>query len=77
VRQRLAVGRERLATLSGTMDALSPLKVLGRGYAIAQRADGVVVRRAADVTPGEALRLQLGSSDELLAVVTQVKPAPK
>lgn len=74
-RRRLAGDRARLATLSATMDVMSPLKVLGRGYAIAQRADGVVVRRAGDVAAGEPLRLKLGSDDELLALVTEVLPA--
>ena len=34
--------RTRLATLAGKLDALSPLKVLGRGYAIALKEDRVI-----------------------------------
>jgi exodeoxyribonuclease VII large subunit len=77
LRRRLAAERDLLSKHASTMDAMSPLKVLGRGYAIAQRADGLVVRRAADVAPGDQLRLKLGADDELLAQVTMVKPAAK
>jgi exodeoxyribonuclease VII large subunit len=49
----------RLAGAAGRLDALSPLAVLGRGYAIARRADGSVVKAAASVAPGEPLELLL------------------
>lgn len=73
----LLVERQRVATLGGRLDALSPLKVLGRGYAIAQRPDGAVVRRAGEVGVGDELRLRLAEGDELFAAVTQVKPGSK
>ncbi|WP_297209545.1 exodeoxyribonuclease VII large subunit [uncultured Flavonifractor sp.] len=66
-RQRLARGlsaaagreRERFARLSASLDALSPLKVLGRGYAIARKGDGSIVRRVGDVRAGESLSLRV------------------
>lgn len=56
-----ALGRERsrFARLAAALDAMSPLKVLGRGYAIAQRDDGGVVRSVKEITPGERLTLRL------------------
>ena len=40
--------------------ALNPRQVLARGYAIVQvKASGAVVRQAAQVTPGERLRVQV------------------
>jgi exodeoxyribonuclease VII large subunit len=48
-----------LQRASGRLDALSPLKVLGRGYAIATRDDARAVRSAADVRPGETLHLRV------------------
>ncbi|MGI5178882.1 exodeoxyribonuclease VII large subunit [Dactylosporangium sp. CA-152071] len=41
---------------------LSPLATLERGYAIVQRPDGAVVRAAADVTPGDEVRVRVASS---------------
>lgn len=52
--------RARLSSAARELNAISPLAVLGRGYAIAQDESGQVVRRAKDVTPGQALSLRLG-----------------
>jgi len=38
---------------------MSPLKVLERGYAIAQDASGAMVRDASAVSAGDELRLRL------------------
>lgn len=51
--------RERLNALAVSLDALSPLKVLGRGYSIAQRADGRAIVSTGDVSPGDKLKLTL------------------
>ncbi|OUN08000.1 exodeoxyribonuclease VII large subunit [Flavonifractor sp. An92] len=66
-RERLANGlkgtlsaqRERLGRLSAALDAMSPLKVLGRGYAIAYDGAGTVVRSVEQAVPGEKLDLRL------------------
>jgi len=44
--------------------ALSPAATLRRGYAIVQRPDGRVVRRAADVGAGEMLMVRF-AADQL------------
>ena len=48
----------RLSTLAERLDDLSPLRTLGRGYAVVSRAGGDVVRDAAVLTPGERVRLR-------------------
>jgi exodeoxyribonuclease VII large subunit len=48
-----------LQRASGRLDALSPLKVLARGYAIATTADGHAVRSAADVREGDGLQVRV------------------
>ena len=51
--------RERLNALAASLDAMSPLKVLGRGYAIAQREDGTVLTSVKDAASGNHLKLTL------------------
>ena len=48
----------RLSTLAERLDDLSPLRTLGRGYAIVTRAGGELVRDAATLTPGERVNLR-------------------
>lgn len=48
----------RLAALSGKLDALSPLKVLSRGYSIVQK-EGAVVKSTAELSPGDELSLRM------------------
>ncbi len=48
----------RLASVCASLDALSPLKVLSRGYAIAYKGENVV-KCAADVSYGDALRVRV------------------
>jgi len=55
--QRLASIGETLARLSLALNHLDPAAVLERGYAIARRADGSVVRASAGLQPGDALEL--------------------
>ncbi len=56
--------KERYAASAAKLDALSPLKVLGRGYAIARKTDGTVLKSASDIKSGEKFRLRL-KEDEI------------
>src|ERR1051325_6641973 len=56
---KLQDGRERLALAAASLDALSPLAVLQRGYAIAQDAAGKPLRDAASVKEGDAVSVRL------------------
>ena len=52
--------KRRVGELAARLDALSPLAVLGRGYALARRVeDARIVRREADVGLDDELDLQL------------------
>lgn len=55
----LASRRQTFAQCAAALDAMSPLKVLGRGYAVASDAAGTVLRSAGQVQPGDAIRVQL------------------
>ena len=64
-------GRRRQEFLELHLSQISPLAVLGRGYAIVQDASGRVVRSAGDVLRNELLRIRLHRG-ELEAAVTEV-----
>ena len=51
--------QRRFAALAAKLDALSPLKVLGRGYAVARTEDGGILRSSDQVQPGDRIRLRL------------------
>ncbi|MGH7568792.1 MAG: exodeoxyribonuclease VII large subunit [Gemmatimonadales bacterium] len=53
----------RLAAHGASLDALSPLKVLARGYAVARDAEGRVLRRVAQFVPGAGFRLRVTDGD--------------
>jgi exodeoxyribonuclease VII large subunit len=60
-----------LSELTGQLRALSPKRTLERGYAIAHRADGSVVRGVQDAAAGSRLLLTLADG----SVSTTVDPA--
>ena len=49
----------RFAAAAAALDALSPLKVLARGYAVAQSGDGTILKNTADAAVGERIRVRL------------------
>ncbi len=53
----------RVAAAAAGLDALSPLGVLSRGYAIARGADGRGLRRRADFPAGSAFRLRVADGE--------------
>jgi exodeoxyribonuclease VII large subunit len=67
--------RRNLEALAATLEALSPLRVLDRGYGLVRRDDGSVLRDTDDVSVGAriAIRLARGALD---AEVVAVTPAP-
>jgi exodeoxyribonuclease VII large subunit len=65
--RKLTASRERYVRLAASLDAMSPLKVLGRGYAIAHGPSGVI-KKATDVKPGDKIKVRL-QKDEITATV--------
>ena len=57
---QLARKRQRFAALSAALDAMSPLKVLGRGYAVARNEAGGILKTYRDVAAGDAVTVTLG-----------------
>ena len=78
------VGRRRLAAesrvrkLAAQLDALSPLAVLGRGYAVCWNESRTsIIRAAAAVSPGDGVRVTLADGELACQVVSAgaVRPA--
>ncbi len=56
---QLSRHRQRFVALVSKLDAMSPLKVLSRGYAVATLDDGTVLHSPNQVQPGDRLTLRL------------------
>jgi exodeoxyribonuclease VII large subunit len=65
------VQRRRLERAIAKLDALSPIAVLERGYAVATTGGGRIVRDANDVAPGDDVRVRLASGHLDTRVVAQ------
>ena len=59
MQRAVAQKKQRFAHLAAALDAMSPLKVLGRGYSLERTEDGSVVQRAEQLRVGETLEITL------------------
>ena len=66
--QGISKSKQRFVTAAAAFDAMSPLKVLGRGYAIAEHLDGRIIKCAKDVSKGDYIKVKL-QKDEIKCVV--------
>ncbi len=57
--ERIEQEKQKLSLLAGELDALSPLKVLHRGYSVAEDQRGRVLRSTAALSPGDTFSLRL------------------
>ena len=57
---QMAQRTQQFTALAAKLDALSPLKVLGRGYAVARNEQGQILRAAQEATAGEKIEVLLG-----------------
>ena len=63
---------QRYIALTAKLDAMSPLKVLTRGYAMAQTPDGGVVRSVSQLHTGDSIDVCFYDG-RISATVTDVK----
>lgn len=64
--------KQRYVASAAKLDAMSPLKVLSRGYAMVQTENGEILRSVKDVTSGTEISVQLGDG-QLHAAVLDIK----
>lgn len=61
--RRIAASRAQYAALAAKLDAMSPLKVLARGYSIALNGEGRALRGASELAAGDKIRLLLARGE--------------
>ena len=70
--KNLTVSQEqRLALATGHLDAVSPLKILSRGYSVTTNGQGQIVKSVQDMHWGEEIRTRL-SDGEVYSVIQQI-----
>ena len=72
--QTMAARETRLNRASTRLDALSPVAVLSRGYALIYSANGTLLRSSAETAAGETIHARLGHGT-LEAKVTEIDSA--
>lgn len=67
----LSVKQQKFISLTAKLDAMSPLKVLTRGYSMTSAPDGRLIRSTGDVKAGDIIHVRL-SDGSLNANVTEI-----
>ena len=62
--------RAKLDSAAGRLDALSPLKILSRGYGLVTK-DGSAVKSASGISPGDAISVRM-SDGRIEAVASEI-----
>ena len=68
--RNIAQTRQRYISSVSKLDAMSPLKVLTRGYAMTQKEDGSLIRSVSQTEPGDRITVSL-SDGQLTATVVE------
>ena len=69
---KLQASRQRFVRVTAALDAMSPLKVLSRGYSMVTSENGAIIREARSVSEGQTIHIEL-CSGSLRAAVTQIQ----
>ena len=71
--QRWMVEKSRLTELTGRLDAMSPVKVMARGYALLTQADGTVLRSVHDAKEQDQITARMADG-RLYLTITALEP---
>ena len=66
----LDVRKQKFISLTAGLDAMSPLKVLGRGYSVTRDANGNILRSIAKVQPDDAIAVTVEDGTVHARVIT-------
>ena len=78
LRHRFELRRARLDGLAARLEALNPMAVLSRGYAIVRSASsGAIVRGPANVYPGAPLDIHVADGRIAAYVAGRTAPRPR
>lgn len=69
--QSLAQRRQRYIAAVSKLDAMSPLKVLTRGYSVMQKESGEIVRSVQEVNPGDRVRIRVCDGSMTAEILNQ------
>lgn len=69
---KMQLRRQRFLTLTAKLDAMSPLKVLTRGYSVVKKENGSVVSSVKQISQGEKIAVNI-SDGLILATVTELE----
>ena len=70
--RNLSVQKQRYIQLVSKLDAMSPLKVLTRGYAMAENEEGQLVNSIQKISPGDSINIRF-SDGQISATVREKK----
>ena len=70
--RQIAENKQRFIHLTASLEAMSPLKVLSRGYSVVRAEDGALVTDASRVQVGGRIHVQM-KKGSLTACVEQVE----
>lgn len=59
----LADKRQRFVGLGASLDAMSPLRVLSRGYTVTSKSSGELVRHVLDLSPGDRIWIRFSDGE--------------
>lgn len=68
---QIALKKQRYVAMTAKLDAMSPLKVLTRGYAMVQDEDGTVIRSLTQIELGDTVNISLSDGDVSATVVSK------
>ncbi|MBR4971632.1 MAG: exodeoxyribonuclease VII large subunit [Oscillospiraceae bacterium] len=72
---QLSRKNQRYIAMTAKLDAMSPLKVLTRGYAMAQKENEDVIRSVADIAQGDTVRVSLADGAFTATVINKKERA--